>query len=114
MIQEHLVALLSPLVSGGVFPNIAPASVAAPYIVYSVVASSPESVMSGPPSIKNTRFQVDCYSPSYLAVQTLATQVEDAMATWVIQNVPLMKMDRIDSDANLHRVILDFSVWHYS
>jgi hypothetical protein len=48
-----------------------------------------------------------------MGVQTLAQQVDAAMSGWDIQNIPLLKQDRFDSDANLHRVILDFSIWHY-
>lgn len=113
MIQENLYALLSGFVGGRMYPNMAPGAVEKPYLVYTRVASQPEITLNSKVPINNDRFQIDCFDNTYSGVQTLAKQVNQAMLDWAIQNVPLLEQDRFDSDANLHRVILDFSVWHY-
>jgi hypothetical protein len=113
VIQERLFNLLSGFVGGRMYPNIAPGAVQKPYMVYTRVASQPEVTLNSKQPIQNTRLQIDCFDNSYEGVQTLARQVNKSMEDWETQNVPLLEQDRFDSDANLHRVILDFSIWHY-
>lgn len=113
MIQERLFSLLNGFVEGRMFPSMAPGSVPKPYMVYTRVASQPEITLNSKEPIQNTRVQIDCFDNSYVGVQTLARRVNTAMLDWEVQNVPVLEQDRFDSDANLHRVILDFSIWHY-
>lgn len=63
--------------------------------------------------MENTRLQIDCFDSTYAAVITLAEAVKAAMKASGITNLLLMEQDQFDADALLHRVILDFSLWHY-
>jgi hypothetical protein len=43
----------------------------------------------------------------------LAETVKAAMKASSLTNLLLLEQDQFEPDALLHRVILDFSVWHY-
>ena len=113
MIQEQLFAALAGVAGGRVFPNVAPNNVQKPYVVYMRVASSPENTLADGIPIDNTRMQIDCFDLTYAGVTTLAETVKTALRTSAITNVLLLEQDQFESDALLHRVILDFSLWHY-
>lgn len=113
MIQEQLFTALSGVAGGRVFPNVAPNNIAKPYVVYSRVASTPENTLADGVPVENTRFQIDCLDTTYAAVIALADVVKAAMRTSNLTNLLLLEQDQYEPDALLHRVILDFSVWHY-
>ncbi len=113
MIQEQVVAALSGVAGGRVYPNVAPNNVQKPYLVYMRVASSQENTLADGIPVENTRMQIDCFDTTYAAVVALAEAVKAAMKVSGITNLLLMEQDQFDSDALLHRVILDFSLWHY-
>lgn len=113
MIQEQLFAALSGVAGGRVFPNVAPNNVARPYVVYARVASTPENTLADGAPVENTRFQIDCFDATYAAAVALAEVVKTAMKASSLTNLLLLEQDQFEPDALLHRVILDFSVWHY-
>lgn len=113
MIQEQLFTALSGVAGGRVFPNVAPNNVAKPYVVYSRVASTPENTLADGVPVENTRIQIDCLDTTYAAVISLAEAVKSAMKTSGLINLLLLEQDQYEPDALLHRVILDFSIWHY-
>jgi len=113
MIQEAVFTALTSLVAGRVHPNVAPDSVVAPYIVYARVASAPETTLANGQPIQQTRLQVDVYDKTYAGVQTLAGQAITALTSAPVSAVQLLEQDQYEPDVKLHRVILDFSIWHY-
>ena len=112
MIQEQLFTALSGVVGGRVFPNIAPNNIAKPYLVYSRVASTPENTLADGVPVENTRVQIDCLDTTYADVIALAQAVKAAMKASGLTNLLLLEQDQYEPDALLHRVILDFSIWH--
>ena len=46
-------------------------------------------------------------------MEALAEAVKTAMKASSLTNLLLLEQDQFEPDALLHRVILDFSVWHY-
>ncbi|NBO83691.1 MAG: DUF3168 domain-containing protein [Betaproteobacteria bacterium] len=113
MIQEQLFTALSTVAGGRVFPNVAPNNVTRPYVVYARVASTPENTLADGAPVENTRFQIDCFDATYAAAVALAEAVKTAMKASSLTNLLLLEQDQFEPDALLHRVILDFSVWHY-
>ena len=113
MIQEQLFTALSGVAGGRVFPNVAPNNVQKPYVVYMRVASQPENTLADGIPVENTRLQIDCFDTTYAAVTTLAENIKAALRASAITSVLLLEQDQFEPDAQLHRVILDFSIWHY-
>lgn len=113
MIQEQVVSALGSVVGGRIFPNTAPNNTQTPYVVYLRVASAPENTLADGVPIENTRVQIDCFDTTYAAALTLAEGVKAALRASSLTFVLLMEQDQFEFDARLHRVILDFSIWHY-
>lgn len=113
-LYEQLVALLLNATDAAdrIYPNVAADKPPRPYIVYTRISSASENVLEGPTSLVNTRVQIDLYADSYVAVQTLASQVDALMQGWALQNVSNPAVDQYEPDVLLHRVILDYSIWH--
>ncbi len=108
-IQEQLVAYLTPTVA--LHPMVAPQGAPLPYATYQCVASAVNNVLSGPPSIDNTRIQVDAWAGTYPAAQALAKAIVDAMQAWPVQNILLNKYDLYAQEVQTYRVLLEFSIW---
>jgi hypothetical protein len=113
VIQEQVFSALAPLVSGRVYPNTAPDKPTTPYIVYTRVASTPENTLDDGQSIQQTRLQIDIYDKTYAGVQALAQLVEAALTVAPIGAIQLLDQDQYEPEVKLHRVIHDYSIWHY-
>ena len=113
MIQEQVFAATSSLVGGRMYPNVAPNNVQKPYLVYMRVSSQPENTLADGVPIENTRVQIDCFDTTYAAVVALAESVKAALRASEITSLLILEQDQFEPDAQLHRVILDFSLWHY-
>ena len=112
--QEQLLTLLSGATDAGtrIYPNASPDKPARPYLVYTRASSNSENVLGGYGGIMNTRIQIDAYADSYAAAQALASQVDALMRAWALQNVSYPAIDQYEPETRLHRVILEYSVWH--
>lgn len=113
--QSEFVSLVGPLVGGRVFPGGAPAGTIAPYVIYSrvnAVENNTLEVNGGLGNIKNTRLQCDVYALMYADAIGIADKVKTALKTWALQNTLQDEQDFYEFDTRLHRVMLDFSVWH--
>lgn len=79
-VEADLYSALTGLVSGRVYPDVAPTGAARPYITYQQIGGEAvaflESVM---PSKKNGRFQINVWADTRLAVASLSVQVETAL-----------------------------------
>lgn len=108
--------LASPLVGDRVFPNAAPGATPAPYITYSRIAALEDSTLDangGSGNPVNTRLQCDVWALTYGSAQVTAAAVKAALKGWAVENVLLDEQDFYEFDTKLHRVMLDFSCWHY-
>jgi len=112
MIQETVYTALQSLVSGRVYPQVAPDKPTAPYIVYARVASSPENTLSSGQPIQQTRLQVDIFDKTYAGAIALAEQVIAAMTGATVNAIQILEMDQYEPDVKLHRVVHDYSIWH--
>lgn len=114
-IQEQLVALIA----GGatdlgarLYPLTAPDQPQTPYAVYARVSANSENVLSGSSGLINTRLQIDVYAATYGEAQRCAAQVDALLSGWSVPSVSLAAQDLYEPDVKLHRVILDYSLWH--
>lgn len=116
MIQEDLVTLLSPAVSNRVYGAIAAQNTLIPYIVYQRVVTGVENVLAGngTPPINQTRMQIDAWSNTYASVQALAATIRGLMQGWNKQNIELSEQDLYEQDTRMHRVTMDYSIFHYN
>jgi hypothetical protein len=108
-IQEQLLAYLSPVTS--IYPIIAPQGAVLPYVTYQRVGSNVNNVLVGPPSIDQTRMQVDVWHTSYQGAQTLAAQIKTRMQGWSVQNVLIGDYDLYEASVKTYRVLMEFSIW---
>lgn len=108
-IQEQLVSYLAPVAA--LHPMVAPQGTSLPYVTYQRVSNTVNNVLSGPPSIDNTRIQVDVWDSTYAGVQALAQSLVAAMQTWSVQNVLISNYDLYEQDVQTFRVLLEFSIW---
>ena len=115
-IQSDLFALLGPLVSNRVYPQgTAPAYTAA-YITYSRIDTIAESTLDkngGTGNLRNSRLQIDVYSLSFGDAQAKAALVRAALEGWAISYLPITEEDMYEPDTKLHRVLMQYSTWHY-
>jgi len=122
MIQELVYTALAPLVASAVYPGVAPDGTLPPYIVYSRVSSVPENTLDPTQPIQQTRLQVDVYGATYVAAQQLAAAVTAAMLglntaagpPTGVSVVQVLELDQYEGDIKYHRVIQDYSLWHYT
>jgi hypothetical protein len=95
-----------------------------PALVLRVITRNPDYTLGGPSGLAETRLQADCYGATYLAARTLARAVEARLSgqrfihgatrfSGVFMNG---SRDDFMAEANgadkIHRVMLDFNVWH--
>jgi hypothetical protein len=115
VIQEDLVTLLSSSLSGRIYGGIGVQKPILPYVVYSRVVSLVENILAGNgnPPINNTRMQIDVWASSYSSAQSTAAAIRTLMLGWATQNVSNGEQDLYEEDTRLHRVLMDYSIWHY-
>ena len=112
-IATDLVTTIGGVISGRLYPAVAPAGVAAPYGVYQLVAGVPVSDLSGQSNRTNSRFQIDLFGREKLALDTLAESVKAAMdAATLFKSVCILQQDLYEDPAQYYRVSIDFSIWH--
>ena len=112
-VQEQLVAQLASVVSGRLYPMVAPDGAVKPYLVYQRITNTVNNVLAGNgnPPIENTRFQIDVWADSYGSAQATAGAVKAAMLAWGVQNVQILEADQYEAQTHLYRVLMDYSVW---
>jgi hypothetical protein len=78
-----------------------------------VVAEVPENVLSDTPGLFATRIQVDWFTVTYAQAQTLKASARTAMAS-AFGNAAKenLSFDLYEDEVKLHRVSMDWSVWH--
>lgn len=112
--EQSLFALLSPLVAGRVYPDVAPSGAALPRIAYQQVGGSNITYTEGAvPDTENGRMQVACWAASRIAAVTLAKQVEAALLGAAdFQCIALgARRSVYEQDTQLFGCMQDFSIW---
>ncbi|HYD58968.1 MAG TPA: DUF3168 domain-containing protein [Noviherbaspirillum sp.] len=113
-VEASIFDLLKGLVSTRVYPDVAPANVAKPYIVYQQVGGDVVTFVDNMvPSKQNGRFQFSTWAATRAAAATLALQVENSLTTAVaFQARPLgAPTARYEPDGPVYGAQQDFSIW---
>ena len=103
---------VSALVGTRVYHIILPQQEPVPAISYQRISNSEQD---GTSSLRNTRYQIDCWDNDYTGVQSLADAVKAAMEEWAdADQTPSVKMCRVigeletfENDTKLYRVSID-------
>ena len=112
--EVALVPLLTGLVAGRIYPDVAPSGAGLPRIVFQQVGGQAMTYLEGAlPDKENARMQVVCWGASRFAAANLAKQVEAA-----IKSSPLIQASAIgarisgyEQDTALYSSHQDFSIW---
>lgn len=106
--------LLSALVAGRAYPDVAPSAAALPRIVYQQVGGQAITYTEGTlPDKENARMQVACWAATRLEAIELMKQAEAALlAAPVIQVEALgARQSAFEPDTGLYCSRQDFSIW---
>lgn len=112
--EAAIVPLLTGLVAGRIYPDVAPSGAGLPRIVYQQVGGNSISFMDGTlPSKENGRMQIVCWAATRLAAISIAKQVEAAVCgSAALQATPLgARASDYEQETNLYACRQDFSVW---
>ena len=112
--EAALVPLLTGLVSGRIYPDVAPSGAGLPRIVYQQVGGKTINYTEGAlPDKENARMQVVCWASTRMAAINLMKQVEAAiLSAPVIQAEALgARISGYEQDTNLFSSMQDFSIW---
>lgn len=113
-VESDLFAALGPLASSRVYPDVAPADAALPYITYQQVGGQAlaylETAVVGK---RNARFQVNVWATTRTAAANLARTVEDTLvASTTLRAIPIGAMNaEYEPDTGLYGARQDFSIW---
>lgn len=112
--EAALVSLLTGLVSGRIYPDVAPSGAGLPRIVYQQVGGKSINYTEGTlPNTENARMQIVCWASTRATAIALMKQAEAAIRTApVIQVEPLgARVSGYEQDTNLYSSMQDFSIW---
>jgi len=114
-VESLIVSTLTALVTGRVYPDIAPQGMTAlPRITYQQVGGQGLNFIENTPvGKKNGRFQVNVWGATRLQVAALSRQVEDALKSekqlyTTILSAPIASYE---TDTKLYGTMQDFSFW---
>lgn len=113
MIEPALITLLSPLVGGRVYPDVAPTNADLPRIVYQQVGGTAYAYVEKlRPSNYNGRYQITVWAATREAAATLSLQAEQALIeATAFSAEPLGAMTAIhEADTGLRGARQDFSI----
>lgn len=113
-IEADIYTATKSLVGNRVFPDVAPAGVAKPYIVFQQVGGETANLLTQTvPGVKNGRFQIAVWGTTRAAVSALMLQVEAALiASSAFQARAIGGfVSTFDGDAGLYGSRQDFSIW---
>ena len=112
--EPILVSLLSPLVSGRVYLDVAPSGALLPRIVMQQVGGEVINYTEGTiPDKENARMQVVCWGASRVAAGNRARQAEAAIESSprIQASASGARMSGYEQDTALYSSHQDFSIW---
>lgn len=113
-IEADIYTATKTLVGNRVFPDVAPADVAKPFIVYQQLGGEAQSMLSQVESgKKHGRFQFAVWGTTRAAVSALMLQVESALVlSALFQARPIgSPTSTFDADVGLYGSRQDFGIW---
>lgn len=113
-VEAQIVTTLTSLVSGRIFPDVAPLNTTRPYITYQQIGGQAINYTSADtPNRQNGYFQINTWAATRTAAAALALQIEDAMraATAFVATPQTAPIAQHEPDLNLYGTIQDFNIW---
>jgi hypothetical protein len=113
-IEADIYTATKSLVSNRVFPDVAPAGVGKPYVVFQQIGGEAVNVLTQTiSSKKNGRFQFAAWGTTRAAVSALMLDIESALVLSALFDArPIgAATSTFDSDAGLYGSRQDFSIW---
>jgi len=113
-------AAVSALVGTRVYPNIVPQNKAMPAITYQQISGLRNYTMDGPVGLVEARFQINCWSTTYVQSRVLARLVRKALDNYSTTPIEITylenegDMPEVESGKDVLRRYgkrLDFTVW---
>lgn len=109
MIEADIFPLIKHLASGQVYPYIAPPGTIAPWVIFSLPASTADDVLMGQSGASATSLQIDIYAPTIDDARNLLEQVKTLIKD--LMPVALMSSNGYESDTALYRSTIEVQVW---
>lgn len=112
--EATIYTLLTGLVAGRVYPDVAPEGAALPRIVYQQVGGVSESFIEGSlPDKENARMQIAFWATTRAAAISTAKQAETLiLASTAFQAEPIgARISVYEEDTQLYGTMQDFSIW---
>lgn len=114
------VTAITNIVGNRIYPNLLPQDVTLEAITYRKVSAPHVHAFGSDAGLSNPRFQIDAWADVYTEVITLAAAIQAGLSRFrgtiageVIQDVMLLnELDIYEQDRRIHRVMMDFEVWH--
>ncbi len=116
-IAADLETTLTGIVTGKFWPSVAQRPITVPYGIYQTVSTAVVTDLDGMSEnrLTNTNYQIDIFGLDKLVLDGLADAVMSAMdGATLFDSICTNRMDGFEDAVNLHRVTLEFSVWHSS
>jgi hypothetical protein len=106
-------ATLAPLAGGRIFPDVAPAAAAKPYVVYQSVGGVDETTFDGLNELQNSRMQVAVWSEDRPEASAVMQQILQALTAAPVRGTPIGAPVSVYEDATkLYGSRLDISIWY--
>ncbi|WP_341866812.1 DUF3168 domain-containing protein [Caballeronia pedi] len=104
---------MKSLASGRVYPSVAPAGTARPYIVYQGAGGVDETTFDGADALQNRRVQVVVWATTAGEAESINQQVRAALTAEPVRGVPIgAPVDVYEDDTKLYGSQQDFSIWY--
>lgn len=115
-LESDIVAALTSLVSGRVFPDVAPYITARPYITYQQVGGAAENFLESTlVGKRNARIQINCWADTRATANTIARSAESALVLSGLKTTVLgafISVHEEDTDPPRYGTQQDFSTWY--
>jgi len=121
VISETLYSILSgaagvTAITTGIFPSVVPQKATFPAVVYGKDSTRFQESFDGHNLLIATLFQIDCYGKTSAEAESLADAVKNALIDYRTSPVNRTRIDNeitlFEPDTELHRVLLQFTIWH--
>lgn len=113
-VEADIFNTVKTLVSNRVFPDVAPAATALPYITYQQVGGeAPVFLERGMPSKKNGYFQINAWAKTRAEAAALILQIESAitLSTAFQANATMAPIAAYDEDGSTYGMLQQFTIW---
>lgn len=102
-------AAITGVCGTNIFPDIAPQNVQYPFMVYTIINSTPVDFKDGQSNLEEINVQIDVYTNNYETTQTLANNVRNRLDRFSgsVNGVSVQTITYISSDSQVYNADLN-------